>query len=128
MIIHIRKANKNAVLLKFPHITDILWCKARQVVSLCFERYYSDGQYWDQFEIDLPKRCEKVVVRLMYESVSWDTSNSWPRKTKRMTGAKDFTTLGQRRASVSRLLWRRSKKLLSSDGAKKASACAKEFR
>ncbi len=72
MIIHIRKANKNAVLLKFHHITDILWCKARQVVSICFERYYSDGQYWDQFELDLPKGCEKIVVRLIYESVSWE--------------------------------------------------------
>ena len=33
---------------------------------------YAAGQYWDQFELDLPKGCEKVVVRLMYESVSWE--------------------------------------------------------
>jgi len=127
MIIHIRKANKDAVLLKFPHFTDILWCKARQIISLCFERYYSDGQYRDEFELDLPKGCKKIVIRLMYKSVSWDTSNSWPRKSKRMTGAKDFTTLGQRQTSVSRLLWQRSRKLLSSDGAKKASVRAKDF-
>jgi hypothetical protein len=33
---------------------------------------YADGQYWDEFELDLPERCRKVIVRLMYESVSWE--------------------------------------------------------
>jgi len=33
---------------------------------------YADGQYWDEFELDLPEGCKKVVVRLMYESVSWE--------------------------------------------------------
>ena len=33
---------------------------------------YADGQYWDQVELDLPKECKKVIVRLMYESVSWE--------------------------------------------------------
>jgi len=33
---------------------------------------YADGQYWDQFELDLPEGCEKIVVSLMYESVSWE--------------------------------------------------------
>jgi len=33
---------------------------------------YTDGQYWDEFELELPKGCKKVVVKLMYESVSWE--------------------------------------------------------
>ena len=33
---------------------------------------YADGQYWDEVELDLPNGCEKIVVRLMYESVSWE--------------------------------------------------------
>jgi len=33
---------------------------------------YADGQYWDEFEMELPEGCEKVTVRLMYESVSWE--------------------------------------------------------
>jgi len=33
---------------------------------------YADGQYWDEYEMKLPERCEEVVVRLMYESVSWE--------------------------------------------------------
>ena len=33
---------------------------------------YADGQYWDEFDLGLPEGCEKVVVRLMYESVSWE--------------------------------------------------------
>lgn len=33
---------------------------------------YADGQYWDEFEMELPDGCKKVVVKLMYESVSWE--------------------------------------------------------
>ena len=33
---------------------------------------YTDGQYWDNFEFDLPDGCRKVTVRLMYQSVSWE--------------------------------------------------------
>jgi hypothetical protein len=33
---------------------------------------YKDGQYWDDFEFDLPERCSKVIVKLMYQSVSWE--------------------------------------------------------
>jgi hypothetical protein len=33
---------------------------------------YKDGQYWDDFEFDLPGGCKKVVVNLMYQSVSWE--------------------------------------------------------
>jgi hypothetical protein len=33
---------------------------------------YADGQYWDVFELDLPERCRKVVVKLMYQSISWE--------------------------------------------------------
>lgn len=33
---------------------------------------YKDGQYWDEFEMQLPKECKKVFVKLMYESVSWE--------------------------------------------------------
>jgi len=33
---------------------------------------YEDGQYWDDFEFDLPKGCIKVAVKLMYQSVSWE--------------------------------------------------------
>ena len=33
---------------------------------------YADGQYWDVAEFDLPPRTERVEVRLMYQSVSWE--------------------------------------------------------
>lgn len=33
---------------------------------------YADGQYWDDIELDLPPGCSKVLVRLMYQSVSWE--------------------------------------------------------
>ena len=33
---------------------------------------YKDGQHWDDFELDLPGGCSKVIVRLMYQSVSWE--------------------------------------------------------
>jgi len=33
---------------------------------------YADGQYWDEFEMELPEGCKRVVVKLMYESMSWD--------------------------------------------------------
>jgi hypothetical protein len=33
---------------------------------------YADGQYWDDIELDLPTGCSKVLVRLMYQSVSWE--------------------------------------------------------
>ncbi|MFC1794885.1 hypothetical protein ACFL3Q_15020 [Planctomycetota bacterium] len=33
---------------------------------------YADGQYWDEFELEMPKNCRKVVVKLMYESISWE--------------------------------------------------------
>jgi len=33
---------------------------------------YADGQYWDEFELELPSGCKKVAVKLMYESVSWE--------------------------------------------------------
>jgi hypothetical protein len=33
---------------------------------------YADGQYSDQFELNLPEGCKKLVVSLIYQSVSWD--------------------------------------------------------
>jgi hypothetical protein len=33
---------------------------------------YADGQYWDDIELALPAGCNKVSVRLMYQSVSWE--------------------------------------------------------
>jgi hypothetical protein len=33
---------------------------------------YVDGQHWDDFEFDLPQGCNKVIIRLMYQSVSWE--------------------------------------------------------
>jgi hypothetical protein len=33
---------------------------------------YADGQHWDELEIGLPNGCRKVVVRLLYETVTWD--------------------------------------------------------
>jgi hypothetical protein len=44
----------------------------REHLSQPVEAIYTDGQYWDQFELDLPKGCQKLVVSLMYESVSWE--------------------------------------------------------
>jgi hypothetical protein len=33
---------------------------------------YADGQYWDEVELDLPEGCKKLVVSLIYQSVSWE--------------------------------------------------------
>jgi len=33
---------------------------------------YGDGQYWDDIEYDLPEKCVKIEVRLMYQSASWE--------------------------------------------------------
>jgi hypothetical protein len=33
---------------------------------------YEDGQHWDEIEYDLPTGAVEVVVRLMYQSVSWE--------------------------------------------------------
>jgi len=33
---------------------------------------YADGQHWDEIDLKLPPACRKVVVRLMYQSVSWE--------------------------------------------------------
>lgn len=33
---------------------------------------YADGQYWDDTEFAVPSGCESVVVKLMYQSVSWE--------------------------------------------------------
>lgn len=33
---------------------------------------YADGQYWDRVEFAVPAGTEKVEVRLMYQSVSWE--------------------------------------------------------
>ena len=33
---------------------------------------YADGQYWDEFVLELPKGSKKIVARLMYESTSWE--------------------------------------------------------
>jgi hypothetical protein len=37
-----------------------------------FGAVYADGQYWDEFEFQLPGGCSRVVARLMYQSVSWE--------------------------------------------------------
>lgn len=44
----------------------------REHLSQPVEAAYADGQYWDQFEFTLPEGCEKIIVRLMYESISWE--------------------------------------------------------
>lgn len=33
---------------------------------------YEDGQYWDDTEFEVPSGCAKVIVKLMYQSVSWE--------------------------------------------------------
>ena len=33
---------------------------------------YADGQYWDEVELDLPEGCKKLIVSLIYQSVSWE--------------------------------------------------------
>jgi hypothetical protein len=33
---------------------------------------YADGQYWNDFEVKLPRGCSKIIFKLMYESVSWE--------------------------------------------------------
>jgi len=33
---------------------------------------YADGQYWDDIELEVPEACEKIVVSLFYQSVSWE--------------------------------------------------------
>jgi hypothetical protein len=36
------------------------------------EATYEDGQYWDDIDFKLPSECSRVVVKLMYQSVSWE--------------------------------------------------------
>ena len=33
---------------------------------------YADGQHWDDVELDPPAQCSRIVVNLMYQSVSWE--------------------------------------------------------
>ncbi len=33
---------------------------------------YSDGQHWDDVPLGLPSGCRKIVVKLMYQSASWE--------------------------------------------------------
>jgi hypothetical protein len=33
---------------------------------------YADGQYWDDVPLEVPEGCEKIVVKLMYQSASWE--------------------------------------------------------
>ncbi|MBN1973136.1 MAG: hypothetical protein JW787_05825 [Sedimentisphaerales bacterium] len=33
---------------------------------------YKDGQYWDDVELDVPADCKKIIVNLVYQSVSWE--------------------------------------------------------
>ena len=33
---------------------------------------YADGQHWDDVALELPPGTAEVVVRLMYQSVSWE--------------------------------------------------------
>jgi hypothetical protein len=33
---------------------------------------YAEGQYWDEWELELPAGTEQVEARLMYQSVSWE--------------------------------------------------------
>lgn len=33
---------------------------------------YADGQYWDDFELEIPKGCKRIDASLLYESVTWD--------------------------------------------------------
>jgi hypothetical protein len=47
---------------------------------------YADGQFWDEMEFAIPTGTERVEVRVMYQSVSWEylkflveenQTNSW---------------------------------------------------
>jgi hypothetical protein len=33
---------------------------------------YADGQYWDDVPLEPPAGCQRIVVNLMYQSVSWE--------------------------------------------------------
>jgi len=33
---------------------------------------YADGQHWDEMPLELPSGCRKTVVKLMYQSASWE--------------------------------------------------------
>jgi hypothetical protein len=33
---------------------------------------YADGQHWDDVELEPPAGCSRIVVNLMYQSVSWE--------------------------------------------------------
>lgn len=33
---------------------------------------YADGQHWDEMPLELPSGCRKIVVKLMYQSASWE--------------------------------------------------------
>ena len=33
---------------------------------------YADGRYWDDVSLEPPSGCRKIVVKLMYQSASWE--------------------------------------------------------
>ncbi|MHC4175099.1 MAG: hypothetical protein ACYST5_19475, partial [Planctomycetota bacterium] len=33
---------------------------------------YADDQHWDDVQLEPPSGCERIVVNLMYQSVSWE--------------------------------------------------------
>lgn len=50
---------------------------------------YADGQHWDDLKYQIPQGCSKIVVNLMYQSVSWEyikflaeenTTNDWGKR------------------------------------------------
>ncbi|MBN2590498.1 MAG: hypothetical protein JXA96_11610 [Sedimentisphaerales bacterium] len=44
----------------------------KEHLSAPVDAVYEDGQYWDDIELDVPKECKKIVVNLLYQSVSWE--------------------------------------------------------
>ena len=44
----------------------------KEHLSAPVDAVYADGQYWDDVALEVPDSCKKIVVNLLYQSVSWE--------------------------------------------------------
>jgi hypothetical protein len=64
----------NDIIIKDNRIPPEGFANASFAEHLCqpIGAAYADGQYWDEIDLTLPADCERIVARLMYQSVSWE--------------------------------------------------------
>lgn len=44
----------------------------KEHLSAPVDAAYADGQHWDDVQLELPSECNRIVAKLMYQSVSWE--------------------------------------------------------